>query len=91
MLSRIIDMSKSIKAAQIRPPANSHPRKMGQAGNYAEMTLIEDVIEANKHIGEHIDSLTRRSTLIQEYLAVLHPEVSIRTIRRILSKDVEKS
>jgi adenine deaminase len=86
MLSRITDMSKSIKATQIRPPT-----KMEQTSSYAEMTLIEDVIEANKHIGEHIDSLTRRSTLIQEHLAVLHPEVSIRTIRRILSKDVEKS
>jgi hypothetical protein len=65
--------------------------KVGQVSSYAEMTLIEDVIEANKLVGEHIDSLTRRSTLIQEHLEVLYPEVSIRTIRRILSKDVEKS
>ncbi|BDX21378.1 hypothetical protein TUM22923_06990 [Polynucleobacter sp. TUM22923] len=64
---------------------------MQQVNNYAQMTLIEDVTEANKLVGEHIDSLTRRSTLIQERLAVIHPEVSIRTIRRILSKDIEKS
>ena len=62
-----------------------------QGSSYAETTLIEDVIEANQMIGEHIESLTRRSTLIQEYLAVLHPEVSIRAIRRILSKDIDKT
>ena len=90
MLSRIIDMSKSIKATQMRPTANSHAKKVA-VNSYAEMTLIEDVIEANKLIGEHIDSLTRRSTMIQEHLAVFHPDLSIRTIRRILSKDVEKS
>ena len=84
-------MSKLIKATPNRSPAKSTHGKVGQVGGYAEVTLIEDVIEANKLVGEHIDSLTRRSTLIQEYLAVLHPEVSIRTIRRILSKDVEKS
>lgn len=65
--------------------------KKGQGRSYAETTLIEDVIEANKIVGEHIDSLTRRSTLIQEYLSALHPEVSIRMIRRILSRDIEKS
>ena len=59
-------------------------------GKYAETTLIEDVLEANKHVGEHIDSLTRRSTLIQERLIVLHPEVSLRVIRRILTKDSDK-
>jgi hypothetical protein len=58
--------------------------------NYLERTLIEDILEANKHIGEHIDSLTRRSTLIQEYLIVIHPEISIRMIRRILAKDIDK-
>lgn len=65
--------------------------KKGQGRSYAETTLIEDVIEANKIIGEHIDSLTRRSTLIQEHLATLHPKLSIRMIRRILSRDIEKS
>lgn len=65
--------------------------KRNKGDNYLERTLIEDILEANKHIGEHIDSLTRRSTLIQEYLIAIHPEVSIRTIRRILSKDVDKS
>ena len=84
-------MSKSKKASQISAPTKMNHGKVGQVSSYAEMTLIEDVIEANKLVGEHIDSLTRRSTLIQEHLAVLHPEVSIRTIRRILSKDVEKS
>jgi hypothetical protein len=65
--------------------------KRNKGDNYLERTLIEDILEANKHIGEHIDSLTRRSTLIQEYLIAIHPEVSIRTIRRILTKDVDKS
>jgi hypothetical protein len=60
-------------------------------GKYAETTLIEDVLEANKHVGEHIDSLTRRSTLIQERLLVLHPEVSLRVIRRILTKESDKA
>lgn len=64
--------------------------KRNKGDNYLERTLIEDILEANKHIGEHIDSLTRRSTLIQEYLIAIHPEVSIRTIRRILTKDVDK-
>lgn len=84
-------MSKSKKASQIIASTKMNHGKVGQVSSYAEMTLIEDVIEANKLVGEHIDSLTRRSTLIQEHLEVLHPEVSIRTIRRILSKDVEKS
>lgn len=60
-------------------------------GKYAEATLIEDVLEANKYVGEHIDSLTRRSTLIQERLQVLHPEVSLRVIRRILTKESDKA
>jgi len=84
-------MSKSKKATQNSAPTKINHGKVGHVSGYAEMTLIEDVIEANKLVGEHIDSLTRRSTLIQEHLAVLHPEVSIRTIRRILSIDVEKS
>ena len=83
-------MSKSINATPIRSPEKGTHGKVGQLGGYAEMTLIEDVLEANKLVGEHIDSLTRRSMLIQEHLAVLHPELSIRTIRRILSKDIEK-
>ncbi|MBU3584505.1 hypothetical protein ICN41_10955 [Polynucleobacter sp. 15G-AUS-farblos] len=83
-------MSKSIKVTPIKSSAKSSHRKVGQVGGYAEVTLIEDVMEANKLVGEHIDSLTRRSTLIQEHLAILHPELSIRTIRRILSKDIEK-
>jgi hypothetical protein len=61
-----------------------------QSDQYAETTLIEDVLEANRYVGEHIDSLTRRSTLIQERLIGLHPEVTIRIIRRILTKDIEK-
>lgn len=65
--------------------------KRNEGDNYLERTLIEDILEANKHIGEHIDSLTRRSTLIQEYLIVIHPEISIRMIRRILAKDIDKS
>jgi hypothetical protein len=65
--------------------------KKNDGGNYLERTLIEDILEANKHIGEHIDSLTRRSTLIQEYLSVMRPEISIRMIRRILAKDIDKS
>jgi hypothetical protein len=65
--------------------------KSSQSGQYAETTLIEDVLEANRYVGEHIDSLTRRSTLIQERLIGLHPEVTIRIIRRILTKDLEKS
>ena len=77
-------------------PKKSAPNKVtlakrNEAENYLERTLIEDILEANKHIGEHIDSLTRRSTLIQEYLIALHPELTIRTIRRILAKDVDKS
>jgi hypothetical protein len=77
-------------------PKKSAPNKVlllkrNEAENYLERTLIEDILEANKHIGEHIDSLTRRSTLIQEYLIVIHPEITIRTIRRILAKDVDKS
>lgn len=84
-------MSKSKKASHNSAAQKIDYGKAGQVSGYAEMTLIEDVIEANKLVGEHIDSLTRRSTLIQEHLAVMHPEVSIRTIRRILSKDVEKS
>ena len=63
----------------------------GKGRSYAETTLIEDVLEANRHVGEHIDSITRRSTLIQERLVTLHPEVSIRVIRRILTKDVDKA
>jgi hypothetical protein len=58
--------------------------------SYLEMTLIEDIVEANKHIGEHIDSLTRRATLIQEYLLAIHPDISSRTIRRILTKDLDE-
>jgi hypothetical protein len=65
--------------------------KSSQSGQYAETTLIEDVLEANRYVGQHIDSLTRRSTLIQERLIGLHPEVTIRIIRRILTKDLEKS
>jgi hypothetical protein len=55
------------------------------------VTLLEDVIEANKCVGDHIDSLTRRSTLIQEYLSLNHPDLSLRTIRRILTKDSDKA
>jgi hypothetical protein len=62
-----------------------------QDRTYAETTLIEDVLEANRNVGEHIDSLTRRSTLIHEQLATLHPEVTIRMIRRILTKDLDKA
>jgi hypothetical protein len=65
--------------------------KRNEAENYLERTLIEDIVEANKHIGEHIDSLTRRSTLIHEYLIVIHPDITIRMIRRILVKDIVKS
>jgi hypothetical protein len=65
--------------------------KSSQSGQYAETTLIEDVLEANRYVGEHIDSLTRRSTLIHERLIGLHPEVTIRIIRRILTKDMDKS
>lgn len=65
--------------------------KRNDDDNYLERTLIEDILEANKHIGEHIDSVTRRSTLIQEYLIVIHPEITIRVIRRILAKDIDKS
>jgi predicted aldo/keto reductase-like oxidoreductase len=84
-------MPKQINALQMRRSSTqSLAGNKEQGSNYAETTLIEDVIEANKMVGEHIDSLTRRSTLIQEQLAVLHPEVNIRTIRRILSKDIEK-
>jgi hypothetical protein len=62
-----------------------------QSSRYAETTLLEDILEANRHVGEHIDSLTRRSTLIQERILLTHPEVSIRMIRRILTKDLDKS
>jgi hypothetical protein len=72
-------MSGSIKTNQSK-----------QSSRYAETTLLEDVLEANRHVGEHIDSLTRRSTLIQEQLTLTHPEVSIRMIRRILTKDLDK-
>ena len=65
--------------------------KKDEGESYLERTLIEDIVEANKHIGEHIDSLTRRSTLIQEYLIVIHPEISTRMIRRILTKDIDKT
>ena len=65
--------------------------KKDKGESYLERTLIEDIVEANKHIGEHIDSLTRRSTLIQEYLIVIHPEISTRMIRRILTKDIDKT
>jgi hypothetical protein len=71
-------------------PSNKKNAPAGKSRSYAETTLIEDVLEANRNVGEHIDSLTRRSTLIQERLAMLHPEVSIRMIRRILTKDLEK-
>ena len=64
---------------------------VSKSRSYAETTLIEDVLEANRHVGENIDSITRRSTLIQERLVTLHPEVSIRVIRRILTKDVDKA
>jgi hypothetical protein len=65
--------------------------KGNKGGSYQEMTLIEDVIEANKYIGEHIDSLTRRTTLIQEHLSPIHPNLSLRLIRRILTKDSDKA
>jgi hypothetical protein len=84
-------MSKPSSATQKKPPKQSLVGIKWEGSSYAETTLIEDVIEANKMVGEHIDSLTRRSTLIQERLAGLHPEVSIRVIRRILSRDIEKS
>ena len=84
-------MSKLCTIAQMRISKSSMFDKKRQGSSYAETTLIEDVIEANKMVGEHIDSLTRRSTLIQEHLAALHPDVSIRMIRRILSQDIEKS
>lgn len=64
--------------------------KSAQTSRYAETTLIEDVLEANRYVGEHIDSLTRRSTLIQEHLALMYPEVTLRTIRRILVIDSDK-
>ena len=63
----------------------------GKGRSYAETTLIEDVLEANRHVGEHIDSLTRRSTLIHELLVALHPQITIRMIRRILTKDLDKA
>lgn len=82
-------MSKPINTPRKNLNYSMDVNQKGRGSSYAETTLIEDVIEANKLIGEHIDSLTRRSTLIQEYLARLHPTLSIRTIRRILSNDIE--
>jgi hypothetical protein len=87
---KLDDTLWSLKFAQMRNSIQSRADKNGRSSNYSETTLIEDVNEANKLVGEHIDSLTRRSILIQERLAVMHPEVSIRTIRKILSKDIEK-
>jgi hypothetical protein len=71
-------------------PSNRLAKGNAEAG-YKEATLIEDVIEANKYIGDHIDSLTRRSTLIQEHLSLNHPDLSLRMIRRILTKDSDKA
>ena len=82
-------MTKLIKTPRRNSNHSMGANQKGRGSSYAETTLIEDVIEANKLIGEHIDSLTRRSTLIQEHLARLHPSLSIRTIRRILSTDIE--
>ena len=84
-------MPKSNHSSKPKSTFSNRLAKGNAGGGYKELTLMEDVIEANKYIGEHIDSLTRRSTMIQEHLAVFHPDLSIRTIRRILSKDVEKS
>lgn len=79
-------MSHPKKSTLIKAPLV----KRNEGDNYLERTLIEDILEANKHIGEHIDSLTRRSTLIQEYLIVIYPDISIRMIRRILAMDIDK-
>ena len=46
-------------------PSNKKNDPAGKSRSYAETTLIEDVLEANRNVGEHIDYLTRRSTLIQ--------------------------
>ena len=64
-------------------------RKNSEVSRYSETTLKEDVLEANRHIGDHIASATRRSTLIREYLKITHPEVTIRTITRIISKSAD--
>ena len=66
-------------------------RKNAEISSYLETTLKEDVLEANKHIGDHIASATRRSTLIREYLTITHPEVTIRTITRIITKSADKA
>ena len=65
-------------------------RKNSEISKYSETTLKEDVLEANRHIGDHIASATRRSTLIREYLKITHPEITIRTITRIISKSADK-
>lgn len=60
-------------------------RKNLKGGKYADTTLREDVLEAEKNIGVHITSTTRKATLIQEHLILQYPEVSNRTIVRILN------
>lgn len=84
-------MPKSIHSSKPKSLLLNRVAKGSEGGGYQEMTLIEDVIEANQYIGEHIDSLTRRSTLIQEHLLPIHPDLSLRLIRRILAKDIDKS
>lgn len=84
-------MPKSDHSSKPKSTFSSRLAKGNAGGDYKEVTLIEDVIEANKYIGEHIDSLTRRSTLIQEHLSLNHPDLSLRVIRRILTKDSERA
>lgn len=84
-------MPKSNHSSKPKSTFLNRLAKGNAGGGYKELTLMEDVIEANKYIGEHIDSLTRRSTLIQEHLSLNHPDLSLRVIRRILTKDSEKA
>jgi hypothetical protein len=82
-LNQAVSVHKAL-VDHISPKKNVRKNPLG--GKYKETTLREDVLEAEKNIGVHIKSTTRKATLILEHLKVQHPDVSTRTIGRILDE-----
>lgn len=80
-LNQAVSVHKAL-VGHISPKKNVRKNPLG--GKYKETTLREDVLEAEKNIGVHIKSITRKSTLILEHLKVQYPDVSARTVGRIL-------
>lgn len=87
-LNHVVSVHKAF-VDRISPKKNI--RKNLEGGKYKETTLREDVLEAEQNIGVHIKSKTRKATLILEHLKVQHPDVSTRTIVRILDEKTQSN